>query len=137
MTRQGGWVQLEQSDMHLSLIMAKMAKGEFSRAAIDKTHHQIQIPRAEVGKQKKQGGQFPGHPKGKAAIERDPTMVYINQTDGCLPCQNGTVKSPQTHWRRKGTCTPQPEPAAAPHRTPPPSGSPRAPPGDSDGPESY
>ena len=30
MARQGGWVQLEQSYMHLVLNMAKMAKGVFS-----------------------------------------------------------------------------------------------------------
>jgi len=34
MARQGGRVQLEQSDMRLALNMAKMAKGRFSCAAI-------------------------------------------------------------------------------------------------------
>jgi len=37
MARQGGRVQLEQSDMPLALDMAKMAKGGFSRAAIEET----------------------------------------------------------------------------------------------------
>jgi len=37
MVRQGGRVQLEQSDMRLALNMAKMVKGGFSRAAIDET----------------------------------------------------------------------------------------------------
>jgi hypothetical protein len=37
MARQGGQVQLKQSDMHLALNMAKMAKGGFSRAAIEET----------------------------------------------------------------------------------------------------
>jgi len=35
MAREGGWVQLEQSDMSLALNMAKMAKGGFSHAAIE------------------------------------------------------------------------------------------------------
>jgi len=37
MARQGGRVQLEQSDICLALNMAKMAKGWFSRAAIEET----------------------------------------------------------------------------------------------------
>jgi len=55
MARQGGRVQLEQSDMCLAMDMAKMANGEFSRAAIDgnaptdqETSHQS-LRRAEAG----------------------------------------------------------------------------------------
>jgi len=36
MARQGGWVKLEQSNMHLALNMAKMAKGGFLRTAVEK-----------------------------------------------------------------------------------------------------
>jgi len=46
--RQGGRVQVEQSDMRLALNMAKMAKGGFSRDAIEETQQLIKIPRAEV-----------------------------------------------------------------------------------------
>ena len=59
-------------------------------------------------------------------------MVYENQTDGCLPCQNGTAKNPRTRWRRKGTGAPpqlrrrQP----SPELMPPPPGKPPAPSGD-------
>jgi len=35
MARQGGHVQLVQADMHLASNMGKMAKGGFSRAAIE------------------------------------------------------------------------------------------------------
>jgi hypothetical protein len=48
MARQGGRVQLEQSDMRLALNMAKMAKEGFSRAAIKETKYLIKKPRAEV-----------------------------------------------------------------------------------------
>ena len=41
MTRQGGCVQLEQSDMHLAFNMAKIVKGGFSRAAMEETHYPI------------------------------------------------------------------------------------------------
>jgi len=34
MARQGGWVQLEQSNMRLALNIAKMAKGGFLNAAM-------------------------------------------------------------------------------------------------------
>ena len=61
MARQGGRVQLEQSDMRLALNMAKMAKEGFSRAAIEETKYLIKKPRAEVREEKKRGVEFPGH----------------------------------------------------------------------------
>jgi hypothetical protein len=124
MARQGGRVQLEQSDMRLALNMAKMAKGGFSRTAIEETQKQIKKPRAEVREEKKRGAELPGHQKVKAAIERHPAMVYKNHTAGYLPYQNGTAKNVVTRWRRKGTAAPPLEPAAPPPGTPP------APPGD-------
>jgi hypothetical protein len=60
MARQGGRVQLEQSDMRLALNMAKMAKGGFSRAAIEETQQLIQIPRAEVREERSGVLSFPG-----------------------------------------------------------------------------
>ena len=48
MARQGGGVQLEQSDMRLALNMAKMAKGGISRAAIKETQQLIKNPCTEV-----------------------------------------------------------------------------------------
>jgi hypothetical protein len=53
MAWQGGWVQLEQSDVHLALNMPKLAKGGFSQAAINETQLLIKNPRTEVQKQKK------------------------------------------------------------------------------------
>jgi len=44
MARQGGRVQLEQSDMRLALNMAKMAKEGFARAAIEETKYLIKKP---------------------------------------------------------------------------------------------
>jgi len=48
MARQGGRVQLEQSDMCLALDMAKMAKGGFLRATIEQTKYLMKKPREEV-----------------------------------------------------------------------------------------
>ena len=48
MARQGGQVQLEQSDMPLALNIAKMAKEGFLRAAIEETKYLIKKPRAKV-----------------------------------------------------------------------------------------
>jgi len=96
MARQGGRVQLEQSDMRLALNMAKMAKEGFWRATIKKTKYLIKKPRAEVREEKKRGVEFPGHEKVKAAIQRHPVMLRHNQTSGCLPCQNGTATNLQT-----------------------------------------
>ena len=48
MARQGGQVQLEQSDMSLTLNMAKIAKGGFSCSAIEETRYLIKRPHVEV-----------------------------------------------------------------------------------------
>jgi len=109
MARQGGRAQLEQSDMRLALNMAKMAKEGFSRAAIEKTKYLIKKPRAEAREEKKRGVEFSGHKKMNGAIQRHPAVLCQNQTSGCLPCQNGTAKNPQTIWRRKGTGAPPPD----------------------------
>jgi len=108
MARQGGGVQLEQSDMRLALNMAKMAKGGLSLTAIEETQYLINKPRAEVRKENKESVELPGHKKVMAAIDRPLAMLHQNHTPGCLPCQNGTAKNPQTRWRCKGTDAPPP-----------------------------
>jgi len=135
MARQGGRVQLEQSDMRLALNMAKMVKEGFSRAAIEETKNLIKKPRAEVREEKMRGVEFPGHNMVKAAIQRHPAMLRHNQTPGCLPCQNVTAKNPQTRWRRKGTGAPPPArlTVRTPEPTPPPPGTPPAPTGNTSG----
>jgi len=135
MARQGGQVQLEQSDMRVALNMAKMAKKEFSCAAIEETKYLIQKPRAEVREEKKRAVEFPGHKEVKAAMQRHPAMLRQNQTSGCLACQNGTAKYPQTSWRRKGTGAPPPDRRRerTPELTPPLPGMPPAPTGNTPG----
>jgi len=135
MARQGGRVQLEQSDMRLALNMAKMAKEGFSQAAIDEMKYLNTKPRAEVREEKKRGVEFPGHKEVKAAIERHLAMLRHNQTPGCLPCQNGTAQNPHTRWRRKGTCARPParRKVWTPEPTPPPPGRPPAPTGNTSG----
>jgi len=86
MARQGGRVQLEQSNMRHSCSMAKMARGEISIAAIEETHCLINNPRNEVRDEKKQGVEFPGHRMVKSAIERQLPMVRENQLDSSLTC---------------------------------------------------
>jgi hypothetical protein len=96
MSRQGGWVQLEQSDMRLVLNVAKMPKEGFSQAAIEETKYLIQKQRAEVRQEKKRGIEFPGLTQVKVAIQRHPAMLCQNHTPSYLPWQNGTAKNPQT-----------------------------------------
>jgi hypothetical protein len=109
MARQGGQVQLEQSDMRLAWYMAKMAKEEFSHAVMEETQQLFKKPSTEVQEEKKQGVEFPRHNKAKDAIETHTAMVLEYQTNGCLPCHNGTSKNPQTSWRHKGTGAPPPQ----------------------------
>jgi hypothetical protein len=75
MARQGGQVQLEQSNMGLALNMDKMAKGGCLRAPIEVPQQPIKNPRAKVWKETMQVVQFLEHNKVKAAIERHPAMV--------------------------------------------------------------
>jgi len=135
MARQGGRVQLEQSNMRLALNMAKMAKEGFSHAAIEETKYLIRKPRAEVREEKKRGVEFPGHQKVKAAIQRHPAKLRHNQTSGCLPCQNGTTKNPETRLRCKGPGAPPParRRVRTAEPTPPLPGSPPAPTGNISG----
>jgi len=106
MARQGGLVQLEQSNMRLALNMVKIAKGEFSSSIKEETLHLIKKPYREDWGQKMQGVEFPGYRNGKAAMESHPAMVCDIQTDGCPPCQPGTAMNPQRSWRRKETGEP-------------------------------
>jgi len=135
MARQGGRVQLEESNMRLVLNMAKMAKEGFLRAATEETKYLIKNPHGEVQEEKKRGVEFLGHKKVKAAIQRHPAMLRQNQTSGCPPCQNGTAKNPQTRWRRKGTGAPPPDRRReqTPKPTPALPGTPPAPTGNTSG----
>jgi len=136
MARQRGRVQWEQSDMRLALNMANMAKGRFSRAGVEETQYLIKKPRAQVREEKKRGVESPEHNKVKAERARHPAMLRQNPLPGCIPCQNGTAKNPQTRWRRKGTGAslptrhrqqnPEPTPKPTPEPTPPLPGTPLA-----------
>jgi len=126
MARQGGWVQLEQSDMRLAMNMAIIAEAGFSCAAFGEMTQLIKECRAEVREEKTQEAVFPEHKKAKAAIKRRPVIVRENQTDRCLPYHNSRAKNAQTHWSRNGTCAPAPQPA------PPRPGTAPAPAGDSE-----
>ena len=60
MARQGGRVQLEQSNMHLALNLAKMTKGGFWRAAMEEMQYLIKKPRTKVRDVKKREAESPG-----------------------------------------------------------------------------
>ena len=72
MARQGGGVQLEQSDIRLLMNMAKMAKSGFLRATIEETQYAIKKHRADVREVKMWGFEFPGHKKVLAANRKTP-----------------------------------------------------------------
>jgi len=96
MARQGGRVQLEQSDMRVVLNLTKMANGRLSRTAKQEMQYLIKKPRAELSEEKKQDVELAGQKMVKAAMERHPAMICHNHMDGCLPCQNGTATNLQT-----------------------------------------
>jgi len=126
MARQGGRVQLEQSNMRLALNMAKMGKEGMSRAATEETQQLIEKPHAKVRDKKKWGVVLPRHRKVKGVINRHRTKDRENQMDGCLPCIHCAANNPQTRWRCKGTSATPPRPGQPRPGTPP------APPDDSE-----
>jgi len=98
--------------------MANMAKEGFLQAGIEETQQIVKKPRAEVRGEKKRGISFSGHNMVKAVIEKHQAMVHENQTNCCLPCQNGTATNPQTGRRHKGTIAPPPRPVPPKPRMP-------------------
>jgi len=75
MARQGGRVQLEQSDMHLTLNTPKSAKERFMSAAIVETQQLFKKPHTDVRNETKWGVLYPGHRQVKGAIKRHPGMI--------------------------------------------------------------
>jgi len=121
MARRGGRVEPEQSNMLLTVNIAKMAKGGFSCAVVDEMLYLIKKPRAEAGLERKRAVEFPGLTKVNAVIKWHQAMLRQNETDGCLPCQNGTAYCPGARWWRKGTGASSPDRRSqlTPELTPP------------------
>jgi hypothetical protein len=68
MARQGGQVQLEPSDMHLTLYMENMDKGRFPCATIEETQYLVKIPQTYILAENKWGVEFHGCRIVKAAL---------------------------------------------------------------------
>jgi len=135
MARQGGQVQLVQSDMSLALNMVKMANRGFSCATMDETQCLIRKRRAQVREEKMKGVQFAWHKNVKTAMGTHTAMIRDNQTDGFLTCQDGTAQNPQSCWRCEDTGAPPPGRLRqlTPGETPHPPGTPHVPPGRNEG----
>ena len=99
--KQGGRVQLEQSNMRLAFDMAKMTSPRISHVAIEEMQSLIKKRHAKVQEEKKWGVEFPGHKKVIAAIERQTAMLCQNHTAGCLRFQTGPILNSQIHWHLK------------------------------------
>ena len=121
--RQGGQIQLEQSDMQLVLKMVKTAKGGYSQAAMEKMLFHIPKHHAVVQPEARWGVELPEHRKVKTVIEIQPSMFHETQTPGYLPCKNCRAKHLQSRWRCHGTF----EPPLDPHRQPIPEPKPHPP----------
>jgi hypothetical protein len=102
MAKQGGRVQLEQSDMRLALSMAKVAPRGFSWATTEETRHLIKKHQAVVREVRKWTDGFSGHKNVKAAMVTHMAMLWNNHPDSSLSCQCGTAQKSHTHWRLNG-----------------------------------
>jgi hypothetical protein len=98
-------------------------------APIKETQYLIKKPRAEFREEKMNGDEFPRHNKVNAGMESHLAMICQNQSDGYLPCHNGTARNPKTRWKRKGRGAPPPvrRRHRKPNLTPSPPGTPSAP----------
>jgi hypothetical protein len=94
MAMEGGRVQLEQSNIHLALTMAKMAKEGYSQATIEEMKYLIEQSCAKVQEEKKWGIEFPVHKIVKAAIQRHTAMLRQNYKSDCVPCPIDTTMNP-------------------------------------------
>jgi hypothetical protein len=93
MCKQAGRVQLEQSDLRLA--KEKYEKG-LTPANVNET---LEIIRKPLCEEKRRGVEFEGH-KSKAVMKVHPAMNKRKLPPGCLPCQNGIARNPETRWKR-------------------------------------
>jgi hypothetical protein len=96
MASQGGQVHLQQSNMLLALNMAIMAKGGILCSGIEETHHLLKNFPVKFQEEKKPEDEFPGHHNMTDKIVRHQAMLWENQTNGCLLCENGTALNLKT-----------------------------------------
>jgi len=94
MAKQGGWVQLELSNMHLAYKKAEIAKEGFSCATMEEMQYQIKQLCSKLQEQEKRSIEFSGHQMVNGTMERLLAMVRENQTNSCIPCQYGTAQRP-------------------------------------------
>jgi hypothetical protein len=100
MCKHAGRVQLEQSDLRLTMnIMDKSVNG-LSSANVDETLDIIRKPRAELREEKRRGVEFKGHKNVKSVMKVHPAMNKRNELEGCLTCQNNVPHNPATRWKR-------------------------------------
>jgi len=102
MARQGGRVQLEPSNMHLAMNMAKMSKGRFPNSVIEHTQSLNSNPCTEVWEENNRGVEFPSHTMNKAVIGRPAAMLRQYHRAAWHPWPNGTTMNPQPRLRCKG-----------------------------------
>jgi hypothetical protein len=126
MTRHEDWVQLEESDLHNVLKMAKMSWERLSSTATEEENFLINKHRTKHQEEKKLGLRFPRNWNMQAVMEWHPAMVHDNRPVSCLRCQNGQYMNLQTHWRHKCMGVPPAE------LEPPPPRMPSMPTGDND-----
>lgn len=85
------------------LNIAKMAKVGFRHTARKEMQYMIRKPRTEVREERKLSVEISVPKIVKAVMECHLAMLCASYMDRFLPCQHGTTKTLQTHWRQAGT----------------------------------
>jgi hypothetical protein len=93
MARHGGQILLDQSDMRLSLNMAKLAQDRNLHSTIEEARYLIEKAHTEASDETMCGVMFCGLTKVNAVMERHCDMLLQNHMEGCHSCQLCTANN--------------------------------------------
>ena len=99
---QASRVTIEQTDMRLVRNHQRKNKQGLMDENVREIFKIIKKPRAEQRAEKAWGLRFEGEKKVKHSQDPHPANVVENQPPGCLECQDGIARNPETRWSRGG-----------------------------------
>ena len=102
LVRQVGRVTIEQTDMKLVKNHERKTKEGLTAENVGEIVKIIRMPRAEQRAEKAWGLRFECEKNVKHSQDPHQANIIENQPPGCLECQDGIARNPETRWRRGG-----------------------------------
>ena len=100
LARQAGRVTIEQTDMRLVRNHQRKNIEGLTPENLNEIVKIIRKPRAETRAEKALGLRFEGERSVKYSQDPHPANVVANEPPGCLICQDGIARNPETCWTR-------------------------------------